>query len=190
VDDGALVQNAPGDNFYATENTFGATFDDMLVPATPGCDFNGDGVPDMFLATGATWWYHNAFGPGSRWLYLFPSPRTRDHLTLGDVNSDGICDVQDDTGVVYLGGVTPVLPPPPVDPVVPDVTGQTLAGAESALEVAGLTTGTVGSVPTCENVGLVARQNPAAGSPWSAGMAVDLSIGKEPSRGCSGIQQN
>ena len=62
VDDAALVQNDPGDNFYATNNTFGATFNDMLVSSA--CDFSGDGVSDDFLATGATWWYRsNAFGP-------------------------------------------------------------------------------------------------------------------------------
>ena len=40
------------------------------------------------------------------------SSKKRDNLIFfGDVNSDGICDVKDDKGVVYLGGVTAVYPP-------------------------------------------------------------------------------
>jgi hypothetical protein len=187
VDDGAMAQNPPGDNFYATGNTFGADFNDMLVSAVPGCDFNGDSVPDAFLATGATWWYHsNALGPYSPWRHLRMSPTKRDNLIFfGDVNSDGICDVKDDTGVVYLGGVTAVYPPS--EPQIPFVIGETLAGAESAIAASGLTTGTVSYINTCDNIGLVAHQSPAAGSPWSAGQVVNLSIGKR-ARNCTGSE--
>ena len=191
VDDAALVQNDPGDNFYATNNTFGATFNDMLVSSA--CDFSGDGVSDDFLATGATWWYRsNAFGPHfSSWRYLRTSPLNRDKLIVfGDVNSDGICDVKDNTGVVYLGGVTPVLPPPPSDPVIPSVIGDTLTAAESALAATGYTRGTVSYVvdQSCAYIGVVARQSPPAGTYKAASTLVDLSIGKQPSTPCGQAQ--
>ena len=187
VDDGAFAQNPPGDNFYTPENTFGANFSDMLVSAVPGCDFNGDGVPDAFLATGATWWYQSeALGPDSPWRHLRMSPKKRDNLVFfGDVNSDGICDVKDDKGVLYLSGVTAVYPPS--EPQIPYVIGETLEGAKSALTAANLTLGTVSYSNTCANIGLVAHQSPAAGSPWSAGQVVNLSIGKQ-ARNCTGSE--
>lgn len=187
VDDGAFAQNPPGDNFYVTGNTFGADINDMRVSAVPGCDFNGDKVPDAFLATGATWWYHsNALGPYSPWRHLRMSLTTRDHLIFfGDLNSDGICDVKDDKGVMYLGGVTAVYPP--AEPEIPYVIGETLESAKNALAAANLTIGTVSSTNTCDNIGLVARQSPAAGSLWSAGKAVNLSIGKR-ARTCTGSE--
>ena len=191
VDDAALVQNDPGDNFYATQNTFGATFNDMLVSSV--CDFSGDGAPDDFLATGATWWYRsNAFGPHfSSWRYLRVSPVKRNQLIFfGDLNSDGICDVKDNNGVVYLGGVTVVLPPPSSAPVIPYVVGDTLEAAESAIAAAGYVRGTVSYVvdQSCEYIGVVAHQSPASGTAKAAGTRVDLSIGKQPSTPCGYAQ--
>jgi hypothetical protein len=191
VDDAAMVQNDPGDNFYATQNTFGATFTDMLVSAA--CDFNGDGAPDDFLATGATWWYRsNAFGPlFSSWRHLRTSPVKRNQLIFfGDLNSDGICDMKDNNGVIYLGGVTVVLPPPPSDPLIPSVIGDTLKAAESALTAAGYIRGTVSYVvdQSCEYIGVVAHQSPLAGTKKAAGTLVNLSIGKQPSTPCGYAQ--
>jgi hypothetical protein len=40
---------------------------------------------------------------------------------------------------------------------------------------------------TCANIGLVAHQSPAAGSPWSAGQVVNLSIGTQ-ARNCTGSE--
>jgi hypothetical protein len=81
-------------------------------------------------------------------------------VSFGDVNSDGICDVKDNNGVVYLGGVTVVLPPPPSDPGIPCVSGDPLEAAASTLAAAGYVRGTVSSVvdQICEYIGVVACQ--------------------------------
>ena len=181
VDDAALVQNDPGHNLYATNNRFGAKFNDML--ALSRCDFNGDGAPDIFVATGATWWY---YGEGiGRWVYLNTSTKRVADLTLGDVNGDGACDVTDNNGLVYLGGVT-AQPAPTSLPVVPDVRGDTVTGASSTLAAAGFTKGTVSYVVdnTCNNIGRVTSQIPGAGTHAAAGTLVNLSIGNRPSTPC------
>src|SRR5262249_10335831 len=86
VRDGELVQNALGTNFSALNNTFSADFDDMMVSSV--CDFNGDGFPDDFLATGATWWYAPGTGTNRVWRYLHTSAKGLGQLTFGDVNGD------------------------------------------------------------------------------------------------------
>jgi len=182
VDDGALVQNDPGHNLYATNNTFGAQLLDML--ALSACDFNGDGVHDTFVATGATWWYYS--GGLGQWEYLNTSSKRLSDLTLGDVSGDGVCDVTDDDGIVYLGGVVAPPPPPSPLPIVPDVKGDTLADANSALAAAGFIRGTLSYVddPTCNDLGRITSQSPAAGTHAAAGTPVNLSIGQRPSTPC------
>ena len=139
-------------------NTFGATFNDMLV-SRPACDFSGDGVPDDFLATGATWWYRsNAFGPHfSSWRYLRTSPMKRDKLIFfGDVNSDGICDVKDNNRGRLPRRRDRRAPPPPSDPVIPYVIGDTLdSGRERARGQPAYTRGTVSYVvdQSCAYIG-------------------------------------
>jgi hypothetical protein len=184
LDDAALVQTDPGINLASTNNTFGADFDDMAVSAV--CDFDGDGSADDFLATGATWWYTPGAGANQVWRYLYTSSKRLNQLALGDVNADGICDVTDNNGVVYLGGVTRVPPPPPSQPVVPNVRGDTLAEASSALTAAGFARGTVTYVvdAVCNNIGLVVSQSPTAGTPAAPGTLVNLSIGTQPSTPC------
>lgn len=186
LDDAALAQNAPGHNFYSTNNTFGAHFDDMRV--RPACDFNGDGLVDDFLATGATWWYYPATVSDTNrsWRYLNTVRKRRSEITLADVNSDGVCDVRDNRGIVYLGGTTKVPPPPSSLPLVPDVRGITSAEATSALVAAGFVRGVLSYAvdTTCNNIGLVRSQNPTAGTPTTAGTAVNLSIGTAPSTAC------
>jgi hypothetical protein len=182
VDDGALVQNDPGHNFFSTNNTFGAQLLDMLAPSV--CDFNGDGASDTFVATGVTWWYYS--GDLGQWGYLTTSTKRLDNLTLGDVDSDGTCDVTDNNGVVYLGGVTTQPSPPSSLPIVPDVRGNTVTEASTALVAAGFAKGTVNYVsdPTCNDIGRVTSQLPTAGIPTAAGTLVKLSIGKQPSTPC------
>jgi hypothetical protein len=102
VDDAALVQNHPGDNpltrnLISQSNTFGADWDDM--EASSRCDFNGDGTPDRFVATGATWWYYSQ--PAGSWLQLRRTHQTLSQVTVGHFNQDGYCDVkEEDTGIV------------------------------------------------------------------------------------------
>ncbi|MGH8533263.1 MAG: right-handed parallel beta-helix repeat-containing protein, partial [Gammaproteobacteria bacterium] len=200
VDVGAMFQTE-GDNLRARDNIFGLN----TLHENAWCDFDADGWADRFLATGATWWYQSK-GPlyGHHWVYLNtstkrlgppvwnghtwgdPAPGTGD-LTFGDVNNDGRCDVTDNDGVVYLGGMTVQQPSlPPAMPVVPNVKGGTVAQASAALTAAGFTKGTVSYVvdPTCNDLGLVISQIPAAGAGAAAGTAVKLSVAIKPSTPC------
>ena len=54
-------------------------------------DFNGDGKDDLFLATGAAWYY--APGGSSDWLFLNAETDTIDTLLFGDFDGDGRTDV-------------------------------------------------------------------------------------------------
>jgi hypothetical protein len=77
------------------------------------CDFDGDGLNDSFMATGATWWYSS--GGDKPWVYLNTSLKRRSQVTLGFFNGDNICDVSVD-GIIYPGGRTQTLP---VNPLLP-----------------------------------------------------------------------
>jgi hypothetical protein len=71
-------------------------------------DFDGDGVADLFLATGTTWFYSP--GATTEWRYL--NGGKTDHiqkLLLGDFNGDGRTDVVGMNGVnlmVSWGGIS------------------------------------------------------------------------------------
>jgi hypothetical protein len=71
------------------------------------CDFDGDGLNDLFLATGQTWWYSS--GGDTPWIYLNTSKKRRAEVTLGFFNADNTCDVWVD-GTIYPGGRTQTLP--------------------------------------------------------------------------------
>jgi hypothetical protein len=55
------------------------------------CDIDGDGKDDLFLATGASWWFSSA--GKMQWTYLKLSTKTLDEILLGDFDGDGRCDV-------------------------------------------------------------------------------------------------
>jgi alpha-tubulin suppressor-like RCC1 family protein len=65
---------------------------------------------------------------------------------------------------------------------VPNLIGDTKAQASAALTAAGLVLGTVSSVVdyTCDSIGLVRSQNPAAGTSVPLGSAVSITLGKAP----------
>jgi hypothetical protein len=66
--------------------------------------------------------------------------------------------------------------------LVPNVLGDTTAEASLAIALSGLNLGTVSSVidRTCNNIGLVVSQNPAAGSVVPPGTPVNIAIGQLP----------
>jgi hypothetical protein len=55
------------------------------------CDFDADGVDDLFLATGVSWWY--ASSGEFQWTYLKQANERVDELKLGYVDGDSRCDV-------------------------------------------------------------------------------------------------
>ena len=67
-------------------------------------------------------------------------------------------------------------------PVVPNLKGDTLAGAHLALQAAGLVVGTISYVTdySCNNIGRVSGQNPPAGTTVYYGSAVSIAIGERP----------
>jgi hypothetical protein len=80
-------------------------------------DFDGDGIDDTFIATGAAWYY--APQANAEWRLLNMKPDLIETLLLGDFDGDGRSDVvgiNDGQLVVSWGGVSPwqainVLPP-------------------------------------------------------------------------------
>lgn len=72
------------------------------------CDFDGDGVDDLFLATGQTWWY-SSFGE-LPWSYLSARTERGAALRLGYFDNDRRCDVLTERGgewIVSSGGYGP-----------------------------------------------------------------------------------
>lgn len=72
------------------------------------CDFDGDGVDDLFLATGQTWWY-SSFGE-FQWTYLTARTERLNQVRLGYFDDDLRCDVLTENGrewVIASGGTSP-----------------------------------------------------------------------------------
>ncbi|MGA9525059.1 MAG: FG-GAP-like repeat-containing protein, partial [Myxococcaceae bacterium] len=72
------------------------------------CDFDGDGKDDLFLPTGATWWYSS--GGKMHWSFLNAQPDRLHQLGLGDFNGDGRCDVfalRGNTWAISYSGTAP-----------------------------------------------------------------------------------
>ncbi|MGZ6059887.1 MAG: right-handed parallel beta-helix repeat-containing protein [Myxococcaceae bacterium] len=85
-------------------NTFGVdTFGQYGV-----CDFDGDGVDDLFLATGRTWWF-SSYGE-LQWSFLAARTERLDQVKLAYVTGDKRCDVvaeHNGRWVVSSGGTGP-----------------------------------------------------------------------------------
>jgi hypothetical protein len=82
---------------------------------------------------------------------------------------------------------TPTPPPPaPTQVNVPNLRGDTPSAAAAALTRVGLRLGTQSDVvdTNCIAIGLVLSQSPAAGTVVAPASAVDIRIGKQPSRPC------
>ena len=91
---GAILQNETG--LHASDNIFGKnTFNDRKT-----CDFDGDGIPDPLIATGATLWYSSSAMDG-RWVFVGQSPACIDEISFGDFAGNTRCDVRA-RGQVFL----------------------------------------------------------------------------------------
>jgi hypothetical protein len=60
------------------------------------CDIDGDGIDDLFLTTGVTWWFSSA--GQFPWSFLKTDAAVLKDLKLGDVDGDGRCDLIKDAG--------------------------------------------------------------------------------------------
>jgi beta-lactam-binding protein with PASTA domain len=90
-------------------------------------------------------------------------------------------------GTMWMLAVgTQASPPPPTFAVVPNLSDDNRTQASQALQAAGLVLGSVSTVvdDTCNHLGTVMRQNPAAGAHVSLGSAVSITIGGRPSHPC------
>jgi len=78
------------------------------------CDFDGDGVDDLFLATGVTWWFSSA--AQFPWTFLRADSNLTDAVALGDFDGDHRCDVLEEVstqkGIWYIArsGKSPLEP--------------------------------------------------------------------------------
>lgn len=67
------------------DNVFGFT------AVATGCDVVGDGLPDLLMPTGVTWWARSA--TTQQWRHLNTQPQTLPQLMFADADGDGRCDV-------------------------------------------------------------------------------------------------
>lgn len=93
----SALSQTRGDNIRRWGNQFST---DGTV-AWASCDFDRDGVPNVFHATGAAWWFKGATGP----RFLNTSSLAVPDLEFRDVDGDGRCDVRvPSDGRVFSGG--------------------------------------------------------------------------------------
>jgi len=67
------------------------------------CDFDGDGVDDLLLTTGVTWWFSSA--GQFPWTFLRADRNLADAVALGDFDGDHRCDALEEPtqkGVWYI----------------------------------------------------------------------------------------
>jgi hypothetical protein len=64
------------------------------------CDFDGDGIDDLFLATGKTWWF-SSYGEFP-WTYLSARTERLDQVRLGYFDNDLRCDVLTESGAEWV----------------------------------------------------------------------------------------
>ena len=85
----SMMRSSPLDDLdvHVARNTVGVdTFGRYGV-----CDFDGDGRDDLFLPTGASWWYSS--GGRMHWTFLATRTERLHQVGLGDFTGDGRCDV-------------------------------------------------------------------------------------------------
>jgi hypothetical protein len=76
------------------------------------CDFDGDGIDDLFLGTGATWWYSSS--GNFHWTFLNTSSKRKKDLRFGYFDDDDRCDIITESGsghwLISSGGTAPWKP--------------------------------------------------------------------------------
>src|SRR5262249_10763395 len=78
------------------------------------CDFDGDGIDDLFLATGASWWFSSS--GKFHWTFLNTSTKQLKDLRFGYFDDDDRCDVITESGsgsgrwMISSGGTEPFKP--------------------------------------------------------------------------------
>ena len=86
-DEDAAIKLYTHDNVSVVNNVYNIdTYGDYGV-----CDFDGDGVDDLFLATGVSWWF-SSFGE-FHWSHLNNQRIRLQDLRLGYFDADQRCDV-------------------------------------------------------------------------------------------------
>ena len=117
--DDAVTDRSNGNIIRMWENKFSSR--DPTQSLGTG-DFDGDGKPDLFMATGAAWYYRPA---GTlEWRFLNDSTLTLDRITLQDADGDGRTDAVYQIGNLVFtswgasspGDVTFEFPLPPQKP--------------------------------------------------------------------------
>jgi hypothetical protein len=101
-----------------TDETVGISIDNINKTDTFGeyysqCDFDGDRIDDLFLATGTTWWFSSS--GKFYWSFLNTSSKRKKQLKFGYFDDDDRCDVLTESGgsgrwVISSGGTGPWKP--------------------------------------------------------------------------------
>jgi hypothetical protein len=91
------VSAAPsGPDVIATGDLRNITNTDSFGDYYSQCDFDADGVDDLFLATGATWWFSSS--GRFHWSFLNTSSKRLKELRFGYFDDDERCDVLTESG--------------------------------------------------------------------------------------------
>ncbi len=64
------------------------------------CDFDGDGIDDLFLPTGVSWWFSG--GGEFPWRFLARRSERLERLRFGYFDGDNKCDVLTETGGAWM----------------------------------------------------------------------------------------
>lgn len=180
-----LVRGTPSDGTYLDGNIFAADLDSAIPEKNRAglhllsgnvfgstafnrtrteCDFDGDGVTDTFMATGATWW-HTSSRLGGRWLFDRESTLPLSAVTLTPTSS----------GCRATPGVT-----------VPSIIGLNRVTAAAALGGVGLRLGSEHdwADPNCDDgqANTISGQNPGPGTVVPPGTSVNFDFAVPPRR--------
>jgi hypothetical protein len=87
------IQLETNTNVTVTDSNF---YNDDTFGQYGVCDIDGDGIDDLVLMTGVSWWYSSS--GVYPWSFLKYDSAVLKNVRLGDFNGDGKCDVLEDAG--------------------------------------------------------------------------------------------